>query len=75
MLFLKLKNVDGLEFELNVYEIISFALAPKDEVNDIDGRRGFVNAGGTTYHLDHVSAKKIQGIIASNSILHDPTVR
>jgi len=75
MLFLKLKNVDGLEFELNVHEITSFALVPKDQVNDVDGRRGFVNAGGTTYHLDHVSAKKIEGLIACNSILHDPTVR
>lgn len=66
MLFVKLKNVDGFEFDLNLHQITSFGLAAKRDTFNFDSKFedcSFVSAGNQNYQLDRESTEKLQKII------------
>ena len=63
MLFVKLKNVDGVEFDLNLHAITSSGLAAKRDTLGFDPKFedcSFVSAGNQNYQLDKESTEKLQ---------------
>jgi hypothetical protein len=66
MLFLKLKNLTGVEFFLNLKDVASFGLATEVHGATLEGC-SFVRAGGQDYQLDKESTKKVKKAILQYS--------
>jgi hypothetical protein len=72
MKLLKLKNVTGVVFHLNIKQITSFAMATKADGDDKKGC-SWVAAGSQQYNLDVPSTEKLKALLELEEEDAEPT--